>query len=246
MNQRPWWEQWPGRLEREEQELRDRGIRFKRDDIAFTSSIAKYELVFEWKGKEYELLAIFSDDYPRTRFEVYSNDISLRHHQNLIDHNLCLFGRASINWNSKFLLGQEIAERLPKLLQIDENPDDPIRFELEEIQGEPISEHYRYGKNSMILMESAWNWSSEISSGTMVVEVESQALPLVWGAVKSVRSPDGTTLASSGKHTATLGNVEIPGQWYRVQDPIIAKDPDEFFLFCKSSSPTFGPRNHRS
>ena len=126
-----WWERWPGRLEYEIDELKKAGIRCELDEDAFNKGIAMLNLRHTVQGKEQPFNVIFPDVYPYMRFEIFAPDLSLEHHQNPFQKNLCMIGRSTENWSTTDTVADFLISRLPLVIKtgMTQDPSDAKNLE---------------------------------------------------------------------------------------------------------------------
>lgn len=79
-----WWEQYPGRLQFEYDELEAAGIAVIADDQARQSGVIRWELMVpdRYTGRgELGLTATFPEFYPHVRPDVRAHSLAMGHHQ---------------------------------------------------------------------------------------------------------------------------------------------------------------------
>ena len=96
---RPWWIRLPERLDHEKQALDVIGATYVLDENARARGILRLDVQFG----EHRLVAEYPDLYPFFRPQVFAPDLNLTHHQNPVDKNLCLLGRATENWRPRII-----------------------------------------------------------------------------------------------------------------------------------------------
>lgn len=219
---KPWWERFPGRLDREIASLDSHGITHKRDELAWRQGQLVLELTVTLPGREaIRLLAHYPHFFPNTRFEVVAPSLDLRRHQNPFAKNLCLLGRASTNWSVDDTLGDVLMAQLPKLMRF--ATEDPAGLrELEEPQGEPITDYYAYYPDTAVLVDSSWQLDPTITCGKLKLSF-SGALPFR-GAVTEVLDSDGKVVACADNAFSRVFPQVARGRWVRWDAPIIETD----------------------
>lgn len=219
---KPWWEQFPGRLDREIASLDLNGIAYRRDELAWRQG----QLVLDLKvtppgGEAIHLIAHYPHKFPYTRFEVVAPNLLLPRHQNPFAKNLCLMGRASSNWSVHDTLGDVLMEQLPKLIRFAiENP--ATLRDLEEPQGEPITDFYAYYPHTAVLVDSSWQLDLTITSGRLKLSF-SGAQPFR-GAVTEVLDSNGKALAHADVALDRVFTQTARGRWVRWDAPIVETD----------------------
>lgn len=223
---KPWWEEWPGRLEYELEALKDAGIPFERDDEAFNQGKLILELNPTVDGNAVKLIAQFPDLYPYFRFEVFAPELALGHHQNPFLKNLCLIGRETANWSPWDTLAEFIVERLPLVLKAGASEDATEVSEAEIHQGEPISDYYLYAPGA-ILVDSDWRVGRDQRRGRLDVGLEVLQKRIV-GAVKEVLGSGGESLAVAMPAIRGMFPRQVPGKWIRLGQPVQAREARDF------------------
>jgi len=224
----PWWEEFPGRLEREVAAFHDLGLEFVVDEAERARGrivlAGKYRLS---SGRELPLAIVYPDTYPRTRFVAYATDRADRvpAHQNPIDGNLCLLPRGSLHWDPAMLAARVLAERLELIYTPGGVPP-----ELEDAQGEPVTSYLPYVPNAGIVVDEAcFDLVTGVSHGRLKFVVDGEDwlraspadphAPLGKALLVEVRDRSGTAIAASDEtmRVAFTGPV-IAGVWERL-DP---------------------------
>jgi len=219
---KPWWEQFPGRLDRETASLDLNGIAYRRDELAWRQG----QLVLDLKitppgGEAIHLIAHYPHTYPKTRFEVVAPDLLLPRHQNPFAKNLCLMGRASSNWSVHDTLGDVLMEQFPKLMRFaTENPAN-LR-DVEEPQGEPITDFYAYYPHTAVLVDSSWQLDPTITTGRL--KLRFSGVQPFRGAVTEVLDSNGKALAHAHAALDRVFTQTARGRWVRWEAPIIETD----------------------
>ncbi len=218
----PWWEVWPGRLEHELEALGAAGIPAVIDDEARRRGVIKIDFRYTASdGGVYPMVALFPDLYPYFRFQIYAPTLSLSHHQNPVDKNLCLLGRDSRHWRPSDTLAAFIKdrERLPAVLKAGEAQDREEVATLEEHQAEPRSVFYRYADDAMFIIDSAWMIDRELPGGEIVIGLQREPTasgePLR-GAVLKVLGPEGALIAEADQSWPRLYPWQTRGRWVRM------------------------------
>lgn len=233
----PWWERWPGLLERELRELDRAGITYEIDDGALARGFIRLRLKTTVGGERLSLIATYPDLFPYVRFEVRAPDLDLPRHQNPFTKGLCLIGRASENWEVNDTLADFITERLPLVIDTARSEDADEVAAREEHQGEPFSDYYTYDADSICIIDSSWKLDPGIKSGELVIGLEMNPGLLLRGAVIEVRDSHGATLARIEPTVAELYPKRITGRWVRHAECIRENDPSAFLDTLASEHP---------
>ncbi|UCE94555.1 MAG: hypothetical protein JSV73_04580, partial [Flavobacteriaceae bacterium] len=205
-----WWDRWPGRLEWELQKLDEADILWEKDEEAFDKSNGA--LLLEIKKGEFEGLkfsVVFPAYYPFMRFEIFSDEIDLEHHQNPFHKNLCFIGRASENWRPSDNVANFLTDRLPNVIEAGRSNDPAIYSELEESQAEPFTEYYTYVDNHIVLLDSSLSIPEKETEGlfTARINFQGKAKKIV---IVNFKDGEGNILAeSSPKYNELHHDAEI-------------------------------------
>ena len=232
-----WWERWPGRFEYEREALEAAGIPYKLDHEALSKGIVKLRLTPTVNGGTLNLVAVFPDVYPYTRFEVYAPNLDLEHHQHPFSKNLCLIGRATWNWRIRDTLAEFIKTRFSDVLKAAWSNDSRVVAELEEHQGEPFGDYYTYLKDAIVLVDSSWSIDPAFRSGELLIGVGEQTGSVLRGAILEVRNVNGSVLAKADPALTLLYPKRIRGRWLRLQKPLREEDPNRFLAALTTENP---------
>jgi molybdopterin/thiamine biosynthesis adenylyltransferase len=232
---KPWWERWPGRLERELAELDSAGISYERDEDSWARGHFRLRVTGQATGGR-TLVADFPATYPYFRFELAAEDIALLHHQDPYEKTLCLFGRASGEWSPSFTLARVLEERLPLVIEAGNAVDARAVNDLEEHQAEPISEYFPYKPGGMLIVDGSWTLG-EARRGQMLLRVDPAAWP-VRGIVEIVRM-DGTRLAEAPPELvrSTRTSAELQARWVSLPEAPTGNQPAEVLSSAVSVDP---------
>ena len=115
---RSWWERWPGRREAELASFRRHGLAFRQEEEAFRAGRLVLRGSIAVDGENVELVVVYPDSYPWTRFTVAAPSLALPRHQHPFGKNLCVFPRASEHWNRTWLAGDIVIDRVPDLIRV--------------------------------------------------------------------------------------------------------------------------------
>lgn len=226
----PWWERWPGRLERELSELADVGISYERDEAAIAEGVIQLVVRPEIDGEQLQLVAVFPDFYPDFRVEVYADDLGLAHHQHPFAKNLCLIGRDTANWRPSYTLAKFLSEQLPIVLRTGRSGDAAAVEGLEERQAEPFGDYYPYDYPAILSVDGGWALDPAGRRGELLIGIEEKA-PSIRGVVLEVRDDRGQRLVSADEalHRRYPRDRCLTGRWLRTDEPIRVADPRKFW-----------------
>lgn len=149
-----WWERWPLRMGQEQDAFVERGLEFRRDDKEWDAGrgrlVLRGTLVLPDK-EPIALVVVYPDSFPDTRFAIYAPELRLERHQAFFGGNLCVLGRASVNWSPEFMAADFVADSVPELIRLVRSDPETLRRE-EEPQGEPASAQFQYAAGGAIIL----------------------------------------------------------------------------------------------
>jgi hypothetical protein len=224
----PWWEEFPGRLERELAAFRELNLEFVVDEAERARGrivlAGKYRLA---SGKEIPLKVVYPDTYPRTRFVAYATDRADRvsAHQNPVEGNLCLLPRGSIHWDPAMLAARVLADRIELIYA-----PGGVPRELEDAQGEPVTSYLPCVPYAGVVVDEAcFEVPADASHGRLRLVVDGEdwlrasptdaSAPIGKALVIEVRDSTGTALAVADDAVrAAFTGAGIAGVWERI-DP---------------------------
>lgn len=233
----PWWEEFPGRLEREVAAFRELGLEFVIDEAERARGrivlAGKYRLS---SGQEIPLKVVYPDTYPRTRFVAYATDRADRvsAHQNPLEGNLCLLPRGSIHWDPAMLAARVLAERIELIYAPGGVPP-----ELEDAQGEPVTSYLPCVSNAGVVVDEAcFDLPAHANQGRLRLVVDREDwlrasptdphAPLGKALVVEVRDSAGTALAvADDAARAAFTGPAVAGVWERIDPAPGARDFEE-------------------
>jgi molybdopterin/thiamine biosynthesis adenylyltransferase len=226
----PWWQQNPERLEYELAQLRAERIEYRVDEAAKIAGILIIDVdVVNSNGGNLTLQARFPDLYPYFRFEIRAPELALPHHQHPFGKQLCVIGRASSNWNTTDTLADFVAQRVHPVLTSGVSNSSTEVSEVEEHQGEPFSDYYRYARDAMILVDSAWSIDPEVDAGTLKIGIAQDSVAeSLRGAVLTVSDSQGHVLGEADPAFASIYTKQIDARWIRINEPIVETDASNF------------------
>ncbi len=221
---KPWWEQWPDRLEYELEELRRAGIQVLSQETAGTR--ITLSLKHRLAGQDVALEARFPDLYPYTRFELYAPGLDLPRHQNPFQKNLCLVPQETEHWRTTDTLADFIVRQLPRVVEAATATDPDAIAALEARQAEPFSHYYDYQDGSMLMIDGSWQLSAAASRGELQIEMIRRG-PALHGVVLAVRDNAGSSLFECDPALRGFSD-SIEGRWVRLEEPIRRGSADAF------------------
>ena len=239
-----WWEQYPGRLQFEYDELEAAGIAVIADDQARQSGVIRWELMVpdRYTGRgEQGLTATFPEFYPHVRPDVRAHSLAMGHHQHPFGKNLCLIGRASRAWQPRDTLAWLITSQLSTVLELGMSG---AGGDGEEDQGEPFSDYYSaYASNAVVLVDSDWRLPAHPAAGMATLRIQG-SLPLdetrrTSFTIASLTGSDGTPVATLPASIAQLsqGSMEVQGRWGTLSAPVAADSAQAIWGAAEEADP---------
>lgn len=226
---KPWWERYPGRREFELQELEAAGILCELDKSALAEGAVVLHLIADVKGYPgLKLRVTYPDLYPTMPFEIEAPDLSLPHHQNPFDKNLCLLDNPGENWRpAEDTVARFIQDRLSDVLGAGCSDQ---KSDLEARRSEPVSNYFKFSANSIIFFDSAWSVASGVRSGKLIIGINELPNEAVFrGAVLEVRDRDSSLLASSAGEIAEAFKKKLKGRWVRFDRAPASRELKDIF-----------------
>ncbi len=200
----PLWEHdFPGRLEDELDALKAEGVVPKIDQEWLGRGVLVLD--FEWPLDQeiLKLQAVFPDNYPWTRPEVYARELPGGRHVHPLSRGLCLIGRGTHRWlPDDHTLASLLKEQLPKIFSTAAAADDAEGVRDEDQQGEPAEAWWngttQTAPDSYCLIDSDWSVPPEHDHGTLTIQyvaaVEAGPRPRFRAYVDAVKDAKGKTL----------------------------------------------------
>lgn len=162
------------------------------------------------------------------RFEIYASELTLHHHQNPFEKNLCMIGRSTSNWRVTDTVAAYIIDRLPTVIEAGTSMDSDKVKQVEEIQGEPITAYYPYAPNHVVLVDSSWTIDNSVNKGFLKLATNKLNSGKLKIAVLAVTDNDENILARAEPEICDLYIDHIPGKWVRSPQPIAENHPNLF------------------
>lgn len=230
-----WWELYPGRLEYEINKLQDAGIVCELDEKAFAEGIAVLHLMHDTAAfPDLKLKVVFPDMYPKVPFEVFAPNLSLSHHLQPFDKNLCFLDDPGNTWRTDDTVAGFIRDRLPMVLEAggDEKNDLEVR------RSEPISNYLHFQHNSIVLVDGSWTIPSQANNGRLVIGSNELIHDHAFrGAVLEVKGAEGTVIAHADERLCRKYNKRLTGRWVRFPDAPKTRNVRELFDYAVSLAP---------
>lgn len=224
-----WWEKHPGRLEFEIQELEAAGILCELDTTAYAEGAAVLHLVADVAGyPRLKLKAIYPDFYPMMPFEIVAPDLTLPHHQNPFEKNLCFLDNPGENWRpSQDTVARHIQDRLPYVLEAGFSDQ---KNNLESPRSEPISNYFKYSPDSMIFFDSSWSVIPDAKCGKLVIGInEFLTESMFRGAIREVHDDDNDVIAEAAHEIIETFQKKLIGRWVRFDRPPASRELKDIF-----------------
>jgi molybdopterin/thiamine biosynthesis adenylyltransferase len=114
--------------------------------------------------------------------------------------------------------------------------------DLEEHQGEPVTNYFPYLANSIMLYDSDWMTDVPITKGHLTIGIEGGAGATIRGAIVAVQDTNRNTLHQIQNEISERYKRSIPGRWVRLTEPILESDPDKFIAELVRINENLGQR----
>lgn len=225
-----WWEKLPERLQYEIDQIEKSGCSCSKVESAFSQGVAILDVTINLeKYGKLKLIVKFPDTYPKTRFQIYCDDLDLNHHQNPHEKNLCLIGQQPENWKTTYTVADFIRNRLSDVIEAGLSDDREKLIGVEEIQAEPISVFYPCMHSAMILVDSSWDIDRTVDEGFIEIGLQREKINGLYGAVLKVEDKSGNVFAEADDSIRSIfGGKIIIGRWVRSKNAIKIFDPEKF------------------
>jgi hypothetical protein len=220
---KPWWKKFPGRLEHELQRLKEDGISCEPE---FMGDIVSLNFPYYVEDEKVDIIIKFPPSYPYLRFTVDAPNIVLAHHHNPFNKDLCILGRATVNWETDDTVADTLKTQLPKVLRAGRSTNIDEVIDMEENQPEPISTYFE--TSGFIFINGKFCVGKKYIGqiGDLEIGIEINKL---WLAVLNINDINSRCIANANPHIARLFNQTIHGRWIRLDQPIIENNPILFF-----------------
>lgn len=229
---RPWFERYPAWLKGELDALKDAGIDYERDEEAFSQGVLRLRFTVEIEGECLPLVVTYPDLYPFFRFQVEAPSLTLQHHQNPFEKNLCLIGRGTHHWRTTNTVASLLMQQLPLVLQTGRATDAESVRGIEQQQAEPLSDYYPYAA-SMVVIQDGWKIPPGHDCGTFTVATIGAQGPapeqLLRGTMVELHGRGGELLLTADPAIlSAFPGDRLRGCWVKVPKPILQSQQDVF------------------
>lgn len=223
-----WVDRFPGRLQRELAEFRERSLDFELDQTQLDQQgrvVLRGSLIHE--GEEIKLEIRYPDLFPYLRPEVVAPELRLGRHQDPYGKNLCLLDASTREWDSDETAASFVVDRVPHLLRLLAPGAEEELRESETPQGEPVSLRFPSLPGTVVLVpDAALSLSESVrtGSGRIAFSVAEPPRVEVRGLMAELveKSPKGKATAIAKAESELLrgfGGEEIPFRWARLPEP---------------------------
>ena len=219
---RPWWDEWPSRLEYELNELKQVGGNILEVEKDADAGLLQVTFTYILNGKETKFEAEYPPTYPYTRFELYAPDLDLKHHQNPLLKNLCVLPRRSENWDLAYTVGGFLRERVGQVIAAASAPDAVTASGLEVEQAEPVATYLPYANDSNVLIDPEFHVPPIVQGGTFNLGIRSLSENTLRGAVLDFWGSDGSVIYAAPQNIRNLYKSTRVFKWARSENlPIV-------------------------
>jgi hypothetical protein len=213
-----WWKRYPGRFEFEIRQLEANDILCEVDHTALAEGIAVLNLTLDigdYFGLKIQV--VFPDNYPMVPFQAYAPDLSLPHHIQPFNKNICFLDDPGNSWRCDDTVANILVHQLPKVLDAG---SDTNKNDLEAQRSEPITNYLRFSSGSMVCFDSAWSIPSEIVTGRLVIGSNEPFHHSIFrGAVIEVKDKDDGILVRAEENITEGYGKRLAGRWVRFSKP---------------------------
>ncbi|MBZ5613417.1 MAG: ThiF family adenylyltransferase [Acidobacteriia bacterium] len=191
---KPWWDQWPERLEYEINELKQVGANILDTNKDVNAGLLQVIFTYVLNGSNTTFIVEYPPTYPFTRFELFAPNLDLHHHQNPLLKNLCVLPRRSENWDLAYTVGGFLRDRVGQVLAAATAADTQSASGLEVEQAEPIATYLPYAENSNVLIDSNFRIPPGANNGTFKLGIETVSETTLRGAILELRADDNSMI----------------------------------------------------
>lgn len=237
-----WWDDDPVRLQFEIDSFARYGANVQRDNESFDNGKATFQVKWPHAGGVLDLRVIYPDFYPFFPPRVAALGISLPHHHNPYNGEICLLQDGKGDWNIEETAADLIAEQLPKVFASETCRDKAVLNDLEVNQAEPVSIYYNYQMGTSMLIDGGWRVPTDMTQGHLIIGLEDSKKSIaeavetgVRGAVLEVRDSSGKELMSLDRKLAQRYETgKFSTHWFRLSSAPPAFTADGIVSFIKS------------
>lgn len=234
-----WYEENPGRLDHEIQELEKAGFSTSIDHAEREAGRLVLHIGYHLGGTTYPLKAIFPHEYPYFPFQVDAPTLYLAKHQNPYDKTLCFVADIESEWSVNDTVAKYLTERLPLVLAA--NGDQAVAEKIEAHEGAPVTEYMNLAPFTAVVVAD-WSLDPAHVRGTMRIGIEKDSNPNIAlrGAVIRMLDEKGNQLGEAEAWLKTLYPHHIGARWVRLSSPPKSKRPDEVLKEAVAAWPALG------
>ncbi len=238
----PWWEKYPDRLDFEIHEIKDAGILCEQDKTALAEGVIVLHLVADVEGYSgLKLRVVYPEFYPEFPFEIEAHDITLPHHQNPFEKNLCFLDSPGESWDgTNDTVARFIQDRLPIVLT---SGNSDIKNKLESPRSEPFSNFLTFSPESIIFFDSSWTVNPEVTNGKLHIGLSASPSTTVFRAsILDIQDKDNNMLAQSAEEITALCPKRLTGRWVRFEQPPTSKNLQDILAEAVSKDKRLGSK----
>ncbi|UTW02814.1 ThiF family adenylyltransferase [Amphritea atlantica] len=200
------------------------------------------------EGEVLNLRCEYPPNYPYFSVKVSCENFPPGRHLHPVDKGLCLFADEQSKWHPSDKLATTIAQQIPKILEIHNNPTTMSDEEIDE--GYQISGQMIYEPNSVIFVEDVELPCDEISGlATLGVNQSikpSQTIPAIRGLLSLDKSPKKANEAQSGHSIEKFFPKKLSIRWLNLEKTPSVATADELLEFAVSKLPALKTPNYGS
>ena len=210
-----------------DEELKEKGL--LRLTILITSDSDVQDIPIQYLPLK--LIVVFPRLYPYFRPEIFAPNVDLPRHQNVVDKNLCLLPRSSVNWFPESTLAVFLKEQLPKVFAEGIITDLAVLESKEGEQAEPVSEYYPSFPSAPIIFDTTLfdNMKSDSSNvqflGSVSVGIPPEATMPSRMFIIGSSGTNKELLYSAAPNLSKLFSTHAQGNVYRLKERPPFADP---------------------
>ena len=236
-----WWETWPDRYPAEIERLQRYGwnpVDSSSDDD-LDAGYRVIEIQYSCDGQAIPVRLCFPPEYPYFMALAHTepDQLLLNRHHNPVTGELCLLNGGE-SWRPGFYMADVIAEKMPEVLQISENPEGDFAREAEAAQGEPLSGYLPATEKTLLLIDGI-QIPAEAKEGSFTAHTLPGARSKRY-AITEVRDITGSvlSLAPERLRSKLKAGLKLTGRWRRIEPMTLTRMMDLNTLANEIHQPT--------
>lgn len=223
--EKPWFEVYPDKLQKELSELEKAGIGVEKDEYFFNEGCLRLSLSVPYEGEEYNLVATYPFNYPYFRPQIQAPGITLKRHQHPFAKTLCMLSRSTWYWNVDWTLAEYLKNQFGKVLATGAIGELNEVAKNENEQAEPFTDYYAYENETVVLIDSAFEINESQLSGSFRVGFVGQPTIRPKLLVLEVLDDTGEVIYKIPEELKKCLHPDLirtEYKWHNISDPIEA------------------------